>query len=90
MTTAAAKQAGYVGVPKTFRSASVTVRVPTLRCTKASPDRTVQLGLFASKVQAGVLRPVSLAVEATCHQGSASYRARYRNSGGGGLGRSSR
>lgn len=84
-TTAPANQAGYVAVPKAFHSASVTVRVPTLHCTKKTPDRTVQLGLFAGEVRAGVVRPVSVAVELTCDNGSATYRARYRGNGGGGL-----
>lgn len=79
-----AQQIGYVGVPKTFHNAGVTVRVPTLTCTRGSAYRSVRVGLFATESQAGVVRPFSLTIDATCDHGSVHYRAAYRNQGGGG------
>lgn len=82
--TPASTQAGYLASPKAFHTAKVTLRVPRVTCSKSSPTRGVRLGLFAGEVQAGVVRPVSLAVEVTCRAGHTTYRAVYRNHGASG------
>ena len=72
---------GYVATPKTVRSATMLVRVPTLPCAHTA-RYAVSTGLFGFVVQGSRQVPWSLAVAASCARGVTSYRAVTSGPGG--------
>jgi hypothetical protein len=68
---------GYVVTPQSFRSAGVTVDVPTIRCTSTTTRRSLVLGIFGATHVGGTSTPWFVRVRVFCSGGRTHYAGEF-------------